>query len=503
MFEQYRRDRDAAALARVIETYDALVRSVCRRYLRLPADVEDAVQETFLKLTRHATQISRDSPAAWLAATAHAVSVNFIRTAVRERHRRTELAQINSPDLQHHLLHESIRTRLHEAMLELDEGSRQWIVARFFRKEPLRVIAGRAGVSVPTMSRRLTATLQDLAAVLRDMGLGAVDELTLAEHFGDPLNIDASGTFERDEPLRFAPDWRTVGAIAPPTLPVPSEAVLTPATTFLPGWSRPIRVGVMVSYLSLITDVRGGMRQELHRQAESTHWLVHPGFRLVGIAEPGTTDRGPVESILRDFELIGGLIDSTDAEGLATLDVILFGQNFATTEATARAIVAAVSSAGVGLLNEHWVHVVASHVESEAVCALSLARPPRYAYHEPPRCTQKLPATALRSHELLPGLKPGDRLMVSACGPVYHLMPGAEVLIEKDRVVPPELHGIAGLPAVRIPVYVIGQLGAGRVIVSATMLTTEITAALSVSPELYLTNVMTWLAEPRRRGALG
>ena len=57
------------------------------------------------------------------------------------------------------LLHESIHARLHDALLVLDETDRELIIARFFRREPLRAVAGRMHISVPTASRRTTAAM--------------------------------------------------------------------------------------------------------------------------------------------------------------------------------------------------------------------------------------------------------------------------------------------------------------------------------------------------------
>lgn len=493
-FDRFRRDRDQRAFARFVEDHRALVYSVCRRYLRDPDDVEDAVQTTFLKLSQRAGEIS-GSVTAWLTSTAHTSSVDLIRRAIGQRRRREGLAQVGAPDLHHRLLHGSIRQRLHEAMLALDEPSRQLIVARFFRKEPLRVLAGRCGASVATMSRRVSTALEELATVLRTMGLDSVDDMTLAEHFGDPDNLLPADP-DVGEGLRFAPDWRA--AIGEPIVNDHRGARRSIARSHLPGWTRPLRVGVFVSYLSGITPGGTGIYQMMEAQAWSTALMSHPGLEFVGIVETGTSDRGPVERVLRDYSITAGLIDSADAEGLATLDVILLGQNFVITEPTAEAFAHAVRFGGVGLLNEHWVSCAKDRVPSATICSLSLAQPPTYSYHHPPVCRQRLPATVRGEHSLLPGLKPGLRVMVSACGPVYRPMPDATVLIEKDILVPPELHRLPELGPARMPVYLVGPLGRGRVVVAGFWRHHEIAIHLSIPPEEYLLNIVTWLAEPRR-----
>src|SRR5688572_29934343 len=78
---------------RLVEAHRPMVSSVCRRWLRDPNDVEDVVQETFLKLAGHIDSVNGCVPA-WLAATAQAGTANFIRREIRERNRRRALALI-------------------------------------------------------------------------------------------------------------------------------------------------------------------------------------------------------------------------------------------------------------------------------------------------------------------------------------------------------------------------------------------------------------------------
>lgn len=161
---------DPRAVQRPEEQHSPLVWAVCRRYLRRVEDVQDAVQETFLRLARQCQQRPPDSPAAWLAATANTVSVHLIRRAVRERRRREQLALIPPPHLQRRALHEVIGQRLHATLLSLSSPQRELIVHRFIRKQPLREIARRQRTSIATASRHVAAALGELADVLRGMG---------------------------------------------------------------------------------------------------------------------------------------------------------------------------------------------------------------------------------------------------------------------------------------------------------------------------------------------
>ena len=78
-----------------IQAYRPMVYSVCRRYLRNPEDVEDAVQETFIKMTRYLHQV-HGSIVAWLTSTAYSSSIDLIRRAASEERRRQQMAQDSS-----------------------------------------------------------------------------------------------------------------------------------------------------------------------------------------------------------------------------------------------------------------------------------------------------------------------------------------------------------------------------------------------------------------------
>src|SRR4051794_21860267 len=187
--------------------------------------------------------------------------------------------------------------------------------------------AAEQNVSPATMSRRVGDALRQLAEVLRGMGVAGADELTLAEHFGDPANLPRAG-IESIDTLRFAPDWRALAALTPTA----------------PASVRPFRVGVFISYAHVMTMGSNDKHGSIYGQARSTLLMTDPDLRLVGIIEPGTGDKGVVEAALREYSIVGGLIEATDVAALRTLDVILLGVLYRTTPAMMRAIRDAVSS---------------------------------------------------------------------------------------------------------------------------------------------------------------
>src|SRR3954471_21007495 len=92
--EDARLERDV--LEQLTWTHRPLVVSVCRRYLRRPEDVEDAVQDTFVKLARRGVKAG-DNVAGWLGAAAYSSCVDLIRRTGRERRRQEGLAQVRAP----------------------------------------------------------------------------------------------------------------------------------------------------------------------------------------------------------------------------------------------------------------------------------------------------------------------------------------------------------------------------------------------------------------------
>src|SRR5687768_4970644 len=83
LLEAFVRFRDEAAFTLLVRRHGPMVFAVCRRWLTHPADVDDAVQATFLVLVRKADSIARpDRLACWL----HGVALRTAR-ALRNRDR--------------------------------------------------------------------------------------------------------------------------------------------------------------------------------------------------------------------------------------------------------------------------------------------------------------------------------------------------------------------------------------------------------------------------------
>lgn len=487
--DKYLRDKDSRSFDDLMVAYRPLVMSVCRRHLSNLHDAEDAAQETFIKLATKAGTI-HSNLASWLHTTAYSTCVDIIRRQARERARIEGAAHNNSDAGRHRMLLWQIASeRLQAAMACLDESSRSLLEARFLYCTSLRVIAGVRDVSVATISRQVWRAVESLGAVFRDMGLDSLDNDTLAEHLME-FGRGAMGHDADYAGLRIAPDWA-----APSLNPVANDAPPTGAA-MLPGWPRPIRVGIFVSYQTIFTPALDGWNMPVEDQVRTLRFSSGLGYQCVGLVEPGTSAYAPIERTLRDYGITAGLIDITDIESLLTLDVIYLGWSYAVSTAALEAVASAVSH-GVGLYNEHFTSQLTTNMSDPRIRRLMLAQSEIGFSHSTP-CMSPQWATYQKRHPAFPGISPGTPILISGCGPLYKPVHGAEVLMTRNDIVEPNdpNHSLA-VPAMRIPALVVGELGRGRVIVLNAVNPDGIFRHRSYQGD-YLANVFRWLAEPRR-----
>ena len=77
---------DHRAFAEIFERNRGAVTHVCRRYLRDPEDVEDAVQDTFLKAYRALPAMDCRNLVGWLSRIARHVCIDLIRKNAKRPH---------------------------------------------------------------------------------------------------------------------------------------------------------------------------------------------------------------------------------------------------------------------------------------------------------------------------------------------------------------------------------------------------------------------------------
>ena len=479
-WQRYRRDGSRASFEVLFHATRPLVASVCRRVLLREQDVDDAVQQTYLRLVRHQEQVN-GSPEAWLAGTARHVCLDLARADARRRRRRERLARGLAVDRAEAFRVEMARAKLPVAVAALDAADRELLRERYQQKVPLRVLAGRAGVGVSAMSRRVSAALDRLSQVLRDFGVADADALLIAQLFGDAARLeDAAGCAVAGHGLRFAADWRAaLGKVAA-------------AGPRLDGWHRRVRVGVVVSHRTMTEPYVNGVTFDGESQVGVTQLLDAGPLELVAVVERESADAGAVERTVREHALTGGLIDVGDAEALATLDVLIVGPNYRLRPSEVAAVHRAVS-AGTGLLNDWWLNMHGLDAgDSAAQRALFMSASPVRMFHST-TCFETVPLRQVGRHAILPPVaRPG---LGAACGPIWKPRREATVVLEKGPIRSPIEHGIPGAGPLAMPSVVIGACGSGRVVFGHWR---ELQEAFGGFGPSLLLRLVEWLAEPRR-----
>jgi hypothetical protein len=96
-------------------------------------------------------------------------------------------------------------------------------------------------------------------------------------------------------------------------------------------------------------------------------------------------------------------------------------------------------------------------------------------------------------HHLLPGLHPGLEVTVPSCGPVYQVAQDAKVLMSRDHLVMPAQHQLPNVGPLRPPLYIIGQLGKGRVAVVNVHAHRRIQLLRGLGSD-YMDHLLAWLS---------
>ena len=141
-------DRPAEEIERLVSTYTDTLYRICLTRLRSPADAEDAVQETFMKLLKRQPRFqSPEHEKAWLIRVALNVCTDLVRA--RQRHAESPLsdlaeaaAQSDAPDVM-------------EAILNLPEAYRTVLTLHYVEGYTTGEIAKIIGKSASAVKMRL------------------------------------------------------------------------------------------------------------------------------------------------------------------------------------------------------------------------------------------------------------------------------------------------------------------------------------------------------------
>lgn len=462
--------------------------------------MEDARQEVLLRLARH-VDVIHGSVAAWLSATTRSVCVDWIRRQARQRRRVAEYADLWTGPTDDMLIAESLRRRLDDALALLEPRMQALVRQRFLRGVPLRDVASEFRTSMATASRHVARALAELQRAYESLGVDGFTGDTLA----DTLAGDAWRHYTRDPGL--TPYMRR------PTAGPGAAAGDVPAPTGPNGWPRPIRIGVVVSHTSARLPNHLGSFISIDNQVLWIRFLADPRFELIAVIEPKTEDQPQIERIIRGYDLTAGLMYGTDPDALRTLDVIYLGWQARISAPLIRAIADAVRE-GVGCYNAGvtYTHEADYHRttrENHFMQGLRLSDAVLGAY-----CTTDVgwskgrhmvcvPVTIQNRHETLPGLEPGDRLMLGGCGLLLRPAPGVQVLATQERLVRHtcQCHECRASPMStgELPMHeiLVGNYGRGRVFMSQSPETEPLINHPKTEGD-WLENLFLWLAEPRR-----
>ncbi|HCD33504.1 MAG TPA: hypothetical protein DER01_13935, partial [Phycisphaerales bacterium] len=391
---------DQDKLHEQIEHYTPLVRSVCRQTLPYDFDLDDAIQETFVKLIKHRHSV-HSNLSAWLSMTAKHVCADQMRRHINERNRIQNWSRIQNNqtdvELAQHL------EQLGNAISRLTDNDRQLIIDRFFNQLPLRVLAAQRHTSVPTMSRHLKNCLNQLAGIYTD----------IQKHHKHPVTPHY---------VNRVRDGSMLQLLAHPDKHHQSDPIR-------------LRVGFFLGWSSTLVSNYSGFRPPLHRSIATTGDIQNPNWSLVGIVEPDTWRLGKIESTLRDYEMLDGMVDGSNAEELGTLDAIFIGDTFCMLPRVLDALIQAVSH-GVGLYNESTCGSVMPGWGDTRVLKLQQVIEAA-SFHTHPHHDMPTDATVHKTHPCLPGMKVGCKITVGGCGPVCTLGQDVQMLIAKDHMVRP------------------------------------------------------------------
>jgi len=177
LLHDYAVTRDAEAFSALLRQHQNLVYGTCLRILGNPADAEDAAQECFLKLARHAATI-QTSVIGWLHSCATRVSLNVLqqrqsRTRRENRYTQTRAAESVEPTWR------EISPLVDQALERLSPEVRYVVIERFLEQRSQTAIAEELGLSRGVVRRRLATGIEMIRRSLKKAGvLASVTALT-------------------------------------------------------------------------------------------------------------------------------------------------------------------------------------------------------------------------------------------------------------------------------------------------------------------------------------
>lgn len=149
----------------IIRDHERAILKTCRRWLHDRADVEDAAQETYLRLFR-LSDVVRTNAAGLAYTCAVHVSIDINRRRRSRRQHETVAAGLKTNYRTEAgraaMLEREDDEEIHAALGDLEPRLRELIVQRYFLDRPQVELARERGVSPSTLSRHLGRAIENL-----------------------------------------------------------------------------------------------------------------------------------------------------------------------------------------------------------------------------------------------------------------------------------------------------------------------------------------------------
>lgn len=164
---------DPAALERLYTRHASTLLAVILRIVRVRADAEEVLQETFLEVWAHATRYDaqRSAVRSWLITIARTRAIDRIRRSGANARMVTTVTAVASPPEaavvpQDALEQHQMDARVRSALQTLPPEQRGVLELAFLQGLTHREISEQTGIPLGTVKTRIRAAMQKLAGVL-------------------------------------------------------------------------------------------------------------------------------------------------------------------------------------------------------------------------------------------------------------------------------------------------------------------------------------------------
>lgn len=170
-----------AAFHELVQRFQHRLFAVCFRVLGSPGDAEEAVQETFVKLARHADSFREEAKlSTWLYRVARNVCTDRVRYEARRPSTPVDdiAAVADEPDAQDHLAAHDTAVAVRGALDQLDEQSRTLLLLIAVDGLSYAEAAEVADLPVGTVKSRVSRARVQLGQLLAEPNDGGAEEPT-------------------------------------------------------------------------------------------------------------------------------------------------------------------------------------------------------------------------------------------------------------------------------------------------------------------------------------